>query len=72
MTDTFQNRQIGLMMLLKSLGVDKFSTMGIAASMKTDEEILEIAERLKAKDFKTTPQETLNICGQVITEHLNK
>ena len=72
MTDTFQNRQIGLMQLLHALGVDKFSTMGIASSVKTDEEILEMVDRLEAKDFKTTPQETLNICGQVIMEHLNK
>ncbi len=69
MTALFRNRRIGLMKLLKSLGLDKDTICGIASMMRSDEDILTIVDRLEAMNFKTTPQETLKICAAVIKEN---
>ncbi|MBR7132352.1 MAG: hypothetical protein IKD04_02360 [Clostridia bacterium] len=64
-------RQITRFMgILKAMGLTKEEIFGICSLMKTEEMPWEIIQRLKAKDFKVTPQETMNICGQVIKENL--
>ncbi len=58
------------MRMLMKLGLSKEEVCGISSLMKTEEMMLEIVDRLEAKDFKLTPQETINICGQVIKENM--
>ena len=58
--------------ILKELGLTKEEIFGICTFLKTEEMMIEMVDILESKDFKTTPQETMNICGQVIKKHLNQ
>ena len=67
----YTRKKIGAFMgILKKLGLQKEEIFAISSLMKTEEMMLEIVDRLEAKDFKLTPQETMNICGQVIKENM--
>ena len=57
------------MSILKCLGLEKDDIIGICSFLETEDMLIEIVQRLKAKDFKVTPQETMNICCQVIKEY---
>ena len=39
--------------------------------LKNEEMLFEMLEKMVEKDFKLTPQETMNICGGVIEAHLS-
>lgn len=56
--------------ILKALKVPKEQIFGICSCLKTEEMMMDMIRRLKAKDFKLTPQETMNICAGVIKESL--
>ena len=56
--------------ILKALKLTQEQIFGICSMLKTEEMMLEMISRLKAKNFETDPQETMNICGTVIKEHL--
>lgn len=55
--------------ILKCLGLEKEDIFAICSALETEDMLIEIVDRLEAKDFKVTPQETMNICCQVIKEH---
>lgn len=57
------------MTILKTLNVEKKQIIGICSMMKNEEMVLEIVKRLKKENFQLTPQETVNICSQVIKEN---
>lgn len=56
--------------ILKALKVPKEQIFGICSFLKTEDMMLEMLDRLEAKDFKMTPQEAMNICAGVIEENL--
>lgn len=56
--------------ILKALKVPKEQIFGICSFLKTEDMMMEMIRRLKAKDFKVTPQEAMNICTGVIKENL--
>lgn len=58
--------------ILKSLGVDKEQILGICTMLETEDMMLEMVDKLEEKNFDLTPQETVNICYQVIISHLEK
>ena len=70
MTEYMEKKIEAFMSILIQLGLDADSVMGISSMMDNEDMMIEIVDRLEAKDFKVSPQETLNICGQVIEENL--
>ena len=58
------------MQILIKLGLSKDQVCGICSSLKTEDMMLEMLDRLEERDFKLTPQETINICCAVIKENL--
>ena len=72
MNDYTAKKIQAFMGILKHCGLKKEEIFGIVSMMKTEEMVQEIVNQLESKDFKTTPQETMNICGQVIKESLHK
>ena len=69
MNEYTRNKIEAFMEVLIELGLEKDHVCGICSMMKTEEMMLEILDRLEAREFKLTPQETLNICGKVIMEN---
>ena len=69
MNEYTRNKIEALMGILIELGLTKDQVCGVCSMMEKEEMVIEIAKQLKAKDFKLTPQETLNICGKVIMEN---
>lgn len=65
-----EEQLIRFMRILIKLGLTKDEVCGICSFLKTEDMMLEMVERLKAKDFKVTPQEAMNICAGVIKENL--
>ena len=39
--------------------------------LETEDMLFEMLDKMEEKDFKLTPQETMNICGGVIKAHLS-
>ena len=67
----YTQKKIGaFMQILTRLGLDQEQVCGICSSLKTEEMMIEMLDRLEAKDFKVTPQEAINICAGVIKENL--
>ena len=64
-----QEQLTRFMGILKALKVPKEQIFGICSLLKTEEMMVEMVRRMEARDFKLTPQETLNICGDVIEEN---
>jgi len=60
------------MSVLKHMGLTKEEIFGICSMMKTEEMPWEIMQELKARNFIASKQETMNICGQVISKYLTK
>ena len=58
--------------ILKGLGLSRDQCIGVMSMMATEQMVLEIVEALEEKGFKTTPQETMNICSAVIKNHLDE
>ena len=56
--------------ILKALGLTKDEILGICAFLDTEDMMLEMVDRLEARDFKLTPKETMDICYQVMVEYL--
>lgn len=69
MNEYTRNKIEAFMEVLIELGLEKDQVCGICSMMKTEEMMLEILDRLEVREFKLTPQETLNICGDVIEEN---
>ena len=55
--------------ILRNLGLEKEQTGGILSMMEKEEMVDEIITQLENRDFKTTPQETMNICAAVIKRY---
>ena len=55
--------------IMKALQIPKEQIFGICSMLKSEEMMIEILDRLEEKEFKTTPQETMNICGEVIKKY---
>ena len=67
----YTSKKIGAFMgILKKLGLQKEEIFAICSLLKTEEMLQEMLNRLEKENFKTSPQETLNICSQVIKEYL--
>ena len=58
------------MRILTKLGLEEDGVCGICSLLKTEDMMFEVLDRLEAKDFKLTPQETMNICAGVIKKNL--
>lgn len=58
--------------ILRALEVPKDQIFGICSFLETEEMMLEMVRRLEERDFKVTPQETINICCGVIEEYYKK
>ncbi len=64
-------RQIqATMRILKKLGLTLDEICAICSALETKKMLVDMVARLKAKDFKLTQRETMNICGQVLEEYL--
>lgn len=57
------------MRILKKLGLEKDDIIGICSFLETEDMMIEMVDRLEAKDFKLTPEEAYQICCQVIKEY---
>ncbi len=68
MNEHTQMQLTRFMGILKALKLTKDDIFGICSFLRTEEMMMEMVRRLKAKDFKVTPQEAMNICCQVIIE----
>ena len=64
-----QEQLTRFMGILKALKVPKEQIFGICSFLETEEMMMEMVRRLKAKDFKVTSQEAINICVGVIKEN---
>ena len=60
------------MRILIALGLNETEILGICAMLKTEDMLFEMLDKMEEKDFKLTPQETMNICGGVIKAHLSE
>lgn len=69
MNEYTREKLAALMRILIRLGLSKDQAVGVCSMMKTEEMAIEIVDRLEAKNFKLTPQETMNICGDVIMKN---
>lgn len=69
MTDSFKKMRVSFMKILKDLGLKRETIIGIAALLTHPTEMSEIVNRLEARDFKTTPEETERICCEVIRDY---
>ena len=71
--NNYTREKIGaFIQILKSLGVEKEQIRGVCGMLETEDMMHEILDRLEAEGFKTTPQETMNICGEVIIKHFGQ
>ena len=57
------------MSILKYCNLSKEEIFSICSMMKTEQMLVDIVKILEEKDFKTTHQETMNICSQVIKKN---
>ena len=63
MNEHTSNQLTRFMSILKTLKLSKEEILGICSLLETEEMMVEMVRRLRAKDFQLTPQETMNICG---------
>ena len=59
------------MRILIALGLNETEILGICSMLETEDMLFEMLEKMVEKNFKLTPQETMNICGGVIKAHLS-
>lgn len=52
------------------MGLTLDEICAICSALETKKMLVDMVARLKAKDFKLTQRETMNICGQVLEEYL--
>ena len=71
MREPTEKQYIEFMSILKSLKLSKIEILGICSMLETEDMLFEMLDKMKEKDFKLTPQETMNICGGVIKAHLS-
>ena len=72
MNEYTEKQLTSFMGILKALNLTKEEILGICSFLETEEMMITMLDRLEEKDFKLTPQETMNICGGVIKEYLEK
>ena len=58
------------MRILKKLGVSKDEICGICSLLKTEDMLLEIVDRLEERNFKLSPEETVDLCLKIIAKHI--
>ena len=71
MNEHTEKQLIEFMSILKALKLSKIEILGICSMLETEDMLFEMLDKMKEKDFKLTPQETMNICGGVIKAHLS-
>ena len=71
MREPTEKQYIEFMSILKALKLSKIEILGICSMLETEDMLFEMLDKMKEKDFKLTPQETMNICGGVIKAHLS-
>ena len=71
MREPTEKQYIEFMSILKALKLSKIEILGICSMLETEDMLFEMLDKMKEKDFKLTPQETMNICGGVIEAHLS-
>ena len=71
MNELTEEQIIAFMSILIKLDLNQTQALGISAMLKNEEMLFEMLEKMVEKDFKLTPQETMNICGGVIKAHLS-
>ena len=71
MNELTEEQIIAFMSILIKLDLNQTQVLGISAMLKNEEMLFEMLEKMVEKDFKLTPQETVNICGGVIEAHLS-
>ena len=71
MNEHTEKQLIEFMSILKALKLSKIEILGICSMLETEDMLFEMLDKMKEKDFKLTPQETMNICGDVIKAHLS-
>ena len=70
MNEPTERQMKALIGILKKLSLTWDEVRKIIIFIDSQETLLEVVGKLKEKDFNLTPKETMNICYQVITEHL--
>ena len=70
MSEPTERQMKAMVGILKKLGLTWYEVEGIITFINSQEILLEMVDRLEVKDFKLTPRETVNICGQVLEEYL--
>ena len=70
MNEHTEKQLIEFMSILKTLELTETEIIGICSMLKTEDMLFEMLDKMEEKDFKLTPQETMNICGGVIKAHL--
>ena len=71
MNEHTEKQLIEFMSILIALGLNETEILVICSMLKTEDMLFEMLDKMKEKDFKLTPQETMNICGGVIKAHLS-
>ena len=71
MNELTEEQIIAFMSILIKLDLNQTQVLGISDMLKNEEMLFEMMEKMVEKDFKLTPQETMNICGGVIKAHLS-
>ncbi len=71
MREPTEKQYIEFMSILKALKLSKIEILGISSMLETEDMLFEMLDKMEEKDFKLTPQETMNICGGVIKAHLS-
>ena len=71
MNEHTEKQLIEFMSILKALKLSKIEILGICSMLETEDMLFEMLDKMEEKDFKLTPQETMNICGGVIKAHLS-
>ena len=66
-----EEQLVQFMKILIRIGLEKDQIMGLCCFLKSDDMMNEMVNRLKAKEFKVTPQEAMNICVGVVKENLD-
>ena len=69
MNEPTEKQMNAFVRLLAKLDLTWDEVEGIITFIDTEEMMLEMVDRMEAKDFKLTPEEAANICYQVIVEY---
>lgn len=71
MNELTEKQIIAFMSILIKLDLNQTQVLGISPMLKNEKMMFEMLDKMVEKDFKLTPQETMNICGGVIKAYLS-